>query len=530
MVAALASSREPAVASQCCPRREENPSLSQLLVQGGDDRLMVDPATGMNGYGCTPMPRPEAIAFSSSTASSISEPAYRRAGTARQNFEKAASPGNASEAFALRVDEVRRTLKALLGLQSCGAEVVFSASGTDAQLHAHFIARMVLGTPLTTIVVGSDQTGSGTVHTGRGRHFSRITALGHAVTKGNAIGTDDLSSIDVPLIGADGQVRPAKDIDAEVMAAVRRETEAGRKVLLQTMESSKLGWRGPSDACVQAILERWPDCVQLLVDACQLRIGRARLKTLLGFGAMVLITGSKFFMGPGFSGAALIPQPLADRLKDIRRFPSGLGLYMAQADVPLQWRGFREGLPADINAGAWLRWEAALEEMTAYYALPKGFAGSHFARLGKVLTDAIAAAPSLELLSQTGGCPPERPDDELPSPTLFAFHVKGRDGYLQHEELVGLYRTLNTDVEWALPVSANMEERRLAAQPCHIGQPVRLGGGRSVLRMAWGARAASQAWSADAGTMERNIRTIAGTCSTVVEKIELLLRYGLAGQ
>ena len=44
--------------------------VEDILVAGGDTRLRVDPASGLNRYGTVPRPRPDAVQFSSSTASS----------------------------------------------------------------------------------------------------------------------------------------------------------------------------------------------------------------------------------------------------------------------------------------------------------------------------------------------------------------------------------------------------------------------------------------------------------------------------
>ena len=51
-----------------------------LMEQGGDARLATDPFTGLNGYGCSHRPRPWAVTFASSTASSSSERGYLGAG------------------------------------------------------------------------------------------------------------------------------------------------------------------------------------------------------------------------------------------------------------------------------------------------------------------------------------------------------------------------------------------------------------------------------------------------------------------
>ncbi|MFT5865358.1 MAG: hypothetical protein ACI82I_001091 [Gammaproteobacteria bacterium] len=47
--------------------------VEQVLISNGDSRLTVDQSTGKNKYSTTPRPRPEAVHFSSSTASSISD-------------------------------------------------------------------------------------------------------------------------------------------------------------------------------------------------------------------------------------------------------------------------------------------------------------------------------------------------------------------------------------------------------------------------------------------------------------------------
>ena len=47
-------------------------TLDDLLSCGGDPRLMLDPISRLNDYGCGPAPLPQILSFASSTASSIS--------------------------------------------------------------------------------------------------------------------------------------------------------------------------------------------------------------------------------------------------------------------------------------------------------------------------------------------------------------------------------------------------------------------------------------------------------------------------
>jgi len=219
--------------------RELFAPLDRLLVSGGDARLAINSASGRNGYGCQPVPAQHTLSFSSSTATSISQRAYERADGARDSLMRSAIDHGLSNAFDTRVEEMRGELKAHLGLRGADVEVVFSASGTDSQLQSLYLARSLLGSPLTTIVVASDQTGSGTVYTAHGRHFSDRTANGSPVRKGEPIGglAEAVNSIGLPLTNADGDVRSQADTDLLVVGMVERAIAGGAKVLLQVMDS-----------------------------------------------------------------------------------------------------------------------------------------------------------------------------------------------------------------------------------------------------------------------------------------------------
>src|ERR1700685_2933065 len=145
-------------------------------------------------------------------------------------------------AFDARVEAMRDELKAHLGLAPDRADVVFSPSGTDSQLQALFLARTLLGPVLTTVVVAADQTGSGTVNTARGRHFSARAATGSRVHKGEPIAglAHSVESVALRLFDEAGQPRSQTAIDFLVLRAVERATSNGDGVLLQIMDCSKL--------------------------------------------------------------------------------------------------------------------------------------------------------------------------------------------------------------------------------------------------------------------------------------------------
>jgi hypothetical protein len=501
--------------------------LDDLLVRGGDPRLALDRARGVNEYGCGPFPSPDLRCFASSTASPISEAAYERTGLAREKLMRSAiTVGGFEAAYDARIEEMREELKACLELSPADVEIVFSPSGTDSQLHALALARALHGSKLTTIVVGADQTGSGTAFTARGHHFSARTASGRTVRRDASIAGLSGSSIVLPLLEASADIKARADCDDAVLDAVAQTVAGGSAALLQIMDSSKLGWRAPSDACLDEIARRWPSRVQIVVDACQMRLSRRRLKTYLDRGYMVLITGSKFFGGPAFSGALLLPAVVARSIERGRGIAAGMVDYASRSDWPqtFAWRSKFESQP---NIGQWLRWEAALTEMTAYYRLPDAFRKLAVRELGAAIASLIALSPSL------GSIPSEATtsdadDEEFTHPTIFPFTVR-RDGQLlSATDCRLLHRALMRDCGDLVAGSA--ADRAIAAERCLVGQPVRIErqgeAATAVLRLCVGARLVTDAWSSDQGVARENLQREADRIAAVIGKIELLTARG----
>jgi hypothetical protein len=498
--------------------------LDHLLVSGGDPRLAVNPASGLNDYGCRPSPCPDTLSFASSTATSISERAYDRAGRARDELMRSAIAVGIDAAFDARLEAMRGELRAHLGLSPTEADVVFSPSGTDAQLQALFLARALLGPEVTTVVVAADQTGSGTADTARGRHFSAATSSGSPVRKGDPIAglAHSIASMALPLFDEAGAGRPQAASDAQVLDAVERSVANGRDVLLQIMDSSKLGWRVPSDQCLDEISARWPDQVRIVVDACQMRLGRPRLRRYLARGYLVIVTGSKFFTGPPFSGALLVPARLSNVFERIADVAPGLREYTSRSDWPLHWPALRARFPVRANFGQWLRWEAALEEIQAYYRVPDEFRRLALATFGSGVEGLIAASPSLRLLP-----PQPKParggadDEELAQPTIFPFVIRHRGRVLTLDRCREIHRALNRDTQTDAAEGQGRPE--IAARPCLVGQPVALGQGGAALRICAGARMVTKTCSPDGEAALANIRREIGRVAEIFSKIEWLL-------
>jgi hypothetical protein len=491
-----------------------------LLVAGGDPRLALDCPGGCNGYGCGPMPAPQLLCFSSSTASPISERAYVRAEQARERLMHAAIGLGLDEALDRRTEEMRQDLRTHLQLPA-DVEIVFSPSGTDSQLHALALMRALLGERLTTIVVASDQTGSGTPATARGHHFSSRTAGGMSVRKDMPIAGLAGDSI-VLRLRDDTEIAPRADYAQTVLDAVKAVVARGHAAMLQIMDSSKLGWRAPDQDCLDTIARRWPGRVQIVVDACQMRLGRRRLRGYLDRGAMVLITGSKFYGGPAFSGALLVPGMLSRALQRCGTIADGLFDYVGRSDWPMGWTALRARSMARSNLGQWLRWEAALAEIAAYYQVPNGFRAFALRELGQAIEGRLIQSPALRPVMIRRG---DVADEEFASPTIFPFALQHHGESLAADDCQQVYRALRRDMSGM--VGRDVRDRAIAAQCCLIGQPVRIerpeAAPTAVLRLCIGARQVTETWNSDAEVARRSLDREIGRLTDVVAKTELLV-------
>jgi hypothetical protein len=497
-------------------------TLDDLLACGGDPRLMLDPLSRVNDYGCGVMPSPQTWSFASSTASAISERAYERAGLAREELMRRAIAVGLEEALETRIEEMREELKAHLRL-GADVDIVFSPSGTDSQLHALFLSRLLLGEGLTTIIVGSDQTGSGTAYTARGRHFNRFTAAGKVVRKDTPVAGLVADCITLPLADATG-LKPRADIDIAVLDAIETAVARG-PVLLQIMDASKLGWRAPSDSCLDEIARRWPDKVRIVVDACQMRLGRGRLRGCLDRGYMVLVTGSKFFGGPAFSGALLVPSRLARSLDGAEENAAGIRDYANRSDWPKGWT-LRSRFDSRANLGQWLRWEAALEEIAAYYHVPDAWRTKALREFRAGVENLIALSPQLCPIGSDAHAAVSD-DEEFCGPTIFPFMVEGKGRTFSSHECRAVYAALAQDLGDVIGRSTH--DRELAARRCLVGQPVRIERSdalpAAVLRLCAGARIVTETWAPNADVARRNLQAELDCAAEVVAKIELTLAH-----
>jgi len=335
--------------------------LAEALISGGDGRLRLD-AQGRNQYYASAAPS-DALAYGSSTISSISEHAFETLiGEWRDRLDQ---PVAACD-YAAGLDAIRDRLAVYFG--SDDAAIVFAASGTDLEYVG--LAAAWDGRPLTAVLLGRDEVGSGCIHSAAGRFFAEETATGARVVAQSAIDPAfaGIELIDVAVRDAAGRPRASAAVAAELSLHIERAVANGRRAVVHVVHGSKSGLTLPALADVERLVATHGDAMTIVVDACQLRIAPEVVRSYLALGCTILMTGSKFAGGPPFSGFALVPAAARDRTRPL---PEGFRRLANRAEWPAGWPG-ADILHATGNFGLLLRLQAALIEIERFAALPAG--------------------------------------------------------------------------------------------------------------------------------------------------------------
>lgn len=502
----------------------ELPSTLKLLTDGGDARIVCGPR-GWNQYGCGSLPEPEVLAYGSSTASTISLDGFAAAQALRERLKIAALTERSPVTYERELDRLRRELTVLCGLEELsGLETILGASGTDLHL---FASQLMVDTHAASpliVRVEAAETGRGVPDALAGCHFSDCAALGDAVIANVPLDCGrPIDILEVKCRTADGKLRPAATVDAEVEEAVVQAATTGRHVLLTLVDVSKTGLLAPSPACVDVLRRRFPELIEVLVDACQFRLAPSTLKAYLEHDFLVAITGSKFITGPTFCGALFVPARAARRLKT-RTLPRALKSYSARADWPRHWAA-RSALNHVANYGLLLRWEAALTELRAFRRLPEAAITDFLETFTTAITTYLVDSPAFELvptpmLNRTSIAPADGWDR---FPTIFSFllvrrSASGEGAWLNQNETKKVHELLREDLRH-LP---GMTSRSVLSSRCQVGQPVACGTREGVpvsaLRLCVSSRLIVDAVSSHG----RGPRAVIAEAMTVLEKAAFL--------
>ena len=501
-----------------------------LLMSGGDLRLNIDEFELLNKYGCRPFPRPEAFTFASSTATSVSNYAFDKTDKVRtiliQNSLKKGLNDATLDFSELLKNNLRKSLKIK---DDC--QIIFSPSGTDSSLQIGAITQIITNKEITHVLVASDETGSGIATALKGRHFENTTALNYPVKQGDKIeGFRDVDLIKVPFRDENGQLKSSAQLDNEIFDAISKTNDLGRHVVLHTMDQSKLGYQSPSKEMIHKLNSLNDLSIQIIVDGSQLRLDPIDIRQYLNKGYIVTITGSKYFTGPPYAGALIVPKSVSKSINTVKNtLPKGLTQYYNHSDWPVSWR-CSKSLPDGFNYGSYMRWNAAIVEMERYFKTPILYRNLGIEMFCNFVEDSIKDASFLEPLfgDETKINTYNTEDFGLRNiRTIFPFFILMNNQALTVDKVKKLYLLLNSDISDQFSASS-LEIIRLAAQKCHIGQAVNVKYGNdlqsAVLRISLGARVISESWvNRDISIYFRNIEAQMNQITVIIKKIELIL-------
>ncbi|MGB5364429.1 MAG: hypothetical protein WBN17_14110, partial [Aureibaculum sp.] len=270
--------------------------------------------------------------------------------------------------------------------------------------------------------------------------------------------------------------------------------------------------------------------IQIIVDGSQLRLDPKDIQNYLNKGYIVTITGSKYFTGPPYSGALIVPKSVSKSIDSVKKtLPEGLNNYYNHSDWPTSWFCSKD-LSDGFNYGSYMRWNAAIVEMDRYYKTPILYRNLGIEMFCNFVEDSINDASFLEPLfgDETKINTYNTEEFGLRNiRTIFPFFILKDKEVLTIENVKKLYVLLNSDLSYQFEGSS-LEIIRLAAQKCHIGQAVNVKYANdiqsAVLRISLGARVISESWvNRDVSIYFRNIEAQMNQITVIIKKIELIL-------
>jgi len=367
-------------------------SVAACIVSGGDESLEILPRLGMNKFNVPNAPAP-GINRGSCTSSMPSTKAFAIGPSVLARLE---APSGAAEVAADIRDRLRKawSLQEMLGYDGLplGTCVTLSPSGTEVEFLFLLLAlgRAFSGKKqgdVTSIVTCAGEVGGTTTQASGGRHASERLPSGSQAKIGTSIFSTDavasrVKAVEVTLRETNGDLRSPADVDREVEASAKEAlAPGGGCCIVHLVAGCRTGHVSPSVAACERLRRHYGGRILLLVDASQARLRDGAIRELLERGFGVLATGSKFYAGPAFSGAAIMREEMAKELDGY--LASGplrdaviqsalkeyLGAPLVDSTFMPALAQLLSGAGALVN-GTLLRWSLSLVHIEDYHSVP----------------------------------------------------------------------------------------------------------------------------------------------------------------
>jgi hypothetical protein len=392
------------------------------ITSGGDERIELKEGN-LNKYFLNPNDSEGLLSRASCTCSPLSNDVKARV---KASFKMMTSGEATVEDIRIKQ---RYRMKALLQNSSTtDFNIFFAPSGSDLCYYPLLFSKIINGDkPIISLITRPEELGTGSILANTGKYHAEKTQILEKVVKGTSIKKD---------LEVDHLLFPARTSDGNILDHKRKIYEAIDKyrdthaIIVNLVIGSK---SGIEDSV--SIIQDGPDDVTWVIDLCQMRARPKLFNELLAENCLLMITGSKFYQSPPFSGALLVPETYAKNI-----LPENINEYLVQGfdtvyskyDIPPSYRKLRGLFNAHENIGLTLRWEAAIcesENLSKYTERESTFAISNWNRR---MIDYLESKACFELL----------PDQDLTNISILSVKVKGVNGFFNAEELKNLYEHL----------------------------------------------------------------------------------------
>lgn len=459
-----------------------HPALPALIASGGDSRLDLSAGRMANRYGCRYEPEPGLLAAGSCTGSTISGQAFDAVRDASATIPS--DPGQLADWADRTCRSIRDRLAShFVGAATASTDVLLTPSGTDAEYVPLILAGAAPDRRIATIVVAPTEVGSGTTLAAAGEHFDGARPLTDRAAEDDPFEGLPIELRTVAIRGADGVVREPDEMDAEITDMVDDVFDTNDVVIVHVVAHSKTGVHAPSLPTVQRLQDRHGERLHVVVDAAQGRISRRGMREALARQRIIILTGSKFYGGPPFSGCVFVPRRYRGSIRRASMPARALAEYFSACEAPEALVAWRTSVNPAPNVGLILRWIAALAEIDAYYATPPLRRYLTLRSFEELAPQRLAGAPSI-LVEESAPLVVDDGQQRLleSKRTVFSFRLLGRDG-----------RRLDADrlrrVQAVLRDGTAIAPNDRGIRAIETGQPVRLTAtGDAVLRIALGAQ------------------------------------------
>lgn len=428
--------------------------LLEAIVSGGDERIILL-ENGKNKYFVNPVDFEQSVYRSSCTCNTLNPDSYEAVSALHRKMDK--------ENFEAVIEDHRKRLKDVLCLQDEHSfEVFFAPSGSDLVYYPLLFQQLLSPQKqIHNLVTCPEELGSGSIMAAEGSYYFNFTQFGEKIEKGSSIGAVKTEMAYFPARAHNGRIYNHK----EMIARELKDQEGKGSIIVNLVLGSKSGIEDDL-----TLIPEFQNDVMWVVDMCQMRVNKELINDMIQSGALIMITGSKFFQAPPFCGAMLVPNAWMNRLKAVKDVNTAAAVYnkiFSKYDIPPSLPELRNQFRNGQNHGLTLRWEAGLYEMEALDKLPYDVVLGTIDQWNSIITSYIARQSRVfEIM----------PDSEMTNKTIVSFRLKKNNGqYLTEPELRALYQRMSEE-----------HFEILGNKHLLIGQPVSYGS-KAFIRVAIGS-------------------------------------------